>query len=309
MVTHFQETYMGIPLKEKYGKYFAQLTSVSHAAAKINEENIYQEANQKARQFMDPLLSENLLPDSGLNHIENFKAFYDAVAKEGKHGLILMEHYTNLDLPAIVYFLDHGKEDWQQDFAKRVVAIAGMKLNEESPFVRAFAEGFTRVVIYPTRSLSKAEAAAQTAEEKAEEEKKARKINMAAMHAMDDCKKRGQMILVFPSGTRYRPGKPETKKGLREIDSYLRLFDVMILVSINGNCLRINPANPDDMLMDLVEEDKLLLTASPVIDCKKFRKEILDELPADESDPKQKTVDRVMAVLQRQHDEVEKIRL
>ncbi|MFA6855772.1 MAG: 1-acyl-sn-glycerol-3-phosphate acyltransferase [Treponema sp.] len=300
---------MGIPLKEKYGKYFAQLASVSHAAAKINEGNIYQEANQNSRRFMDPLLSENLLPGSGLNNIENFKSFYDAVTKEGRHGLVLMEHYTNLDLPAIVYFMDHGEEDWQKDFGKRIVAIAGMKLNEDNPYVRAFAEGFTRVVIYPTRSLSKAEASAQSEEEKSEEEKKARKINMAAMHAMDDCKKRGQVILVFPSGTRYRPGKPETKKGLREIDSYLRLFDVMILVSVNGNCLRINPDHPEDMLMDLVEEDKLLLTAGPVIECKKFRKDILDALPADVSDPKQKTVDRVMAILQQQHDEVEKTRI
>jgi len=300
---------MGIPLKEKYGKYFAQLASVSHAAAKINEDNIYQEANYEARRFMDPLLSENLAPGSGLNNIDNFRKFYDAIAKEGKHGLILMEHYTNLDLPAIVFFLDHSKEDWQQDFAKRIVAIAGMKLNEENPFVRAFAEGFTRVVIYPTRSLSKAEATAQSETEKADEEKKARKINMAAMHAMDNCKKRGQAILVFPSGTRYRPGKPETKKGLREIDSYLRLFDVMILVSINGNCLRINPDCPEDMIMDLVEKDKLLISASPVINCRDFRKEILDKLPADDPDQKQKTVDRVMELLQQQHDEVEKIRL
>jgi len=300
---------MGIPLKEKYGKFFSQLASVSHAAAKIDDQNIYQEANPESRRFMDPLLSENLLPGSGLNSIENFKAFYDAVAKQGKHGLILMEHYTNLDLPAIVYFLDHSSEEWQKDFAKRIVAIAGMKLNEENPFVRAFAEGFTRVVIYPTRSLSKAEETAQTEEEKAEEEKKARKINMAAMHAMDDCKKRGQMILVFPSGTRYRPGRPETKKGLREIDSYLRLFDVMILVSVNGNCLRINPDCPNDMIMDLVELDKLVLTASPVIDCKEFRSQILKTLPPDDPDPKQKTVDEVMKILQQQHEEVEKTRI
>jgi hypothetical protein len=300
---------MGIPLKEKYGKYFAQLASVSRAAAKISEENIYQEANMDARKFMDPLLAENLLPGSGLNCKEHFKAFYDAITKEGKHGLILMEHYTNLDLPAIVFFLANGTEEWEKDLAKRIVAIAGMKLNEENPFVRAFAEGFTRVVIYPTRSLSKAEETAQSEEEKAEEEKKARKINMAAMHAMDDCKKRGQAILVFPSGTRYRPGNPETKKGLREIDSYLRLFDVMILVSINGNCLRINPDHPENMIMDLVESDKLQITASPVIDCKKFRQEILDALPPDTPDPKQKTVDRVMEILEKQHNDVEKTRL
>ena len=301
---------MGMTLKDKYGRYFSQLTSVSRAAAKISENDIYEEANLDSRRFMDPLLAENLAPGSGLNNIENFKAFYDQVANEGKHGLILMEHYTNLDLPAICFFLDHSGVAWQQDFSKRIVAIAGMKLNEDNPVVRAFAEGFTRVVIYPTRSLSKVEGKADlTEEEKAEEEKKARKINLAAMHAMDDCKKRGQIILVFPSGTRYRPGKPETKKGLREMDSYLRLFDTMLLVSINGNCLRINPDAPENMIMDIVETDKLVLTAHKPIDCKSFRKDILDALPADDPDPKQKTVDRVMEILQQQHDEVEKTRL
>ncbi|NLC93642.1 MAG: 1-acyl-sn-glycerol-3-phosphate acyltransferase, partial [Treponema sp.] len=145
-------------------------------------------------------------------------------------------------------------------------------------------------------------------EEKAEAEKRARKINFAAMRAMDDCKKRGQIILVFPSGTRYRPNKPETKKGLREIDSYLRLFDKMILISNNGNCLRINPENPNDMLMDVVEEDKVLLTASEVIDCKEFRNKVLSALPSDDPDPKQKTIDKIMEILEIQHNEVEKIR-
>ena len=129
------------------------------------------------------------------------------------------------------------------------------------------------------------------------------------MHAMDDCKRRGQIILVFPSGTRYRPGQPETKRGLREIDSYLRLFDIMILVSVNGNCLRINESNPDDMLADIPVKDKVILTASPVIDCKTFRKEVLDSLPPDTAEPKQKTVDKVMQILEEQHEAVEKTRL
>ena len=181
-----------------------------------------------------------------------------------------------------------------------------MKLNEADPIVRAWAEGFTRVVIYPSRSLDSVKG---SEEEKKAEEQKARKINLAAMRAMDSCKKNGEIILVFPSGTRYRPGKPETKRGLREIDSYLRMFDVMLLVSNNGNCLRINPEKPDNMLADVVEEDVIIHTASPVIDCKAFRKEVLDSLPADEADPKQKTIDRVMEILEEQHEKTEKIRL
>ncbi len=296
---------MGYTLKEKYGDVLAEMLKHSHAAAKIDETKVYEEANMETRKYMMKLLDETFSPDSGLGNLENFKTFYNDVVQNGKSGLILMEHFTNLDLPAIIYLLQKVGEPWADDFASRIVAVAGMKLNEASAGVRAFTEGFTRVVIYPTRSLNAVEGKSISEEEKQAEEQKARKINFAAMRAMDACKKRGQIILVFPSGTRYRPGKPETKKGLREIDSYLRLFDEMLLVSINGNCLRINPESPDDMLSDILEPGKVTLTAHSVLECKKFRNEILEKLPADEADPKQKTVDAVMEILEKQHDEVE----
>lgn len=296
---------MGLTLREKYGSVFTEIMKLSKAAAKIDETKVYEEANVETRKYMYKLLDDNFKSDSGLGNIENFKAFYDAVTKEGKSGLILMEHYTNLDLPAILYLLEKEGEPWAKDLASRIVAVAGMKLNEASPAVRAFTEGFTRVVIYPTRSLNALEEKKVSEEELKEEEQRARKINFAAMRAMDGCKKRGQVILVFPSGTRYRPGKPETKRGLREIDSYLRLFDCMILVSINGNALRINPESPDDMLSDICEPDTVTLTASPVINCKQFRNEVLAKVPADDPDPKQKTIDHVMEVLDEIHNEVE----
>lgn len=299
---------MPVTLKDKYVQFFADLQKVSHAAAKIDENCIYQEANLEARKYMNLLLEENALEGSGLGNIEYFKAFYDAVVKEGKTGVVMMEHYSNLDLPFFLYLLEKSNTDWGKDFANRVVAVAGMKLNEASAGVRAFTEGFTRVVIYPTRSLDSLKAKGWTDEQIEEEEKRARKINFAAMRAMDGCKKRGQVILVFPSGTRYRPGQPETKRGLREIDSYLRLFDIMLPVSINGSCLRINPESPEDMLSDLVEKDVVTMTASPIVECKKFRNEILEKVPADDPDPKQKTVDAVMQILEKTHDEVEKTR-
>lgn len=284
----------------KYRKYFEPLLSSSKAPAVIDETNVYQVANPVPRQILFEIIKDNLAEGSRLEGKENFKAFYDAV-QSGKRGLILMEHYTNLDLPEILFFLEEEGSDWAKDLSSKIVAIAGMKLNEEHPLVRAWTEGFTRVVIYPTRSLNAVEGKEISEEEKIAEEQKARKINFAAMRAMDGCKKRGQVILVFPSGTRYRPGKPETKRGLREIDSYLRLFDKMILVSINGNCLRINPDNPDDMLADILEPGKCVFTASPVIDCKEFRNNILDNLPEGVEDPKQKTVDAVMEYLEKQH--------
>ncbi len=286
-----------LPLHVKYAEMFKSLAKVSHAAAKIDGTNVYQKANPESRKFMDQLVKENLLPESFLGGVANFEEFADCV-KAGQKGLILMEHYSNTDLPILCYMLEHSGNEKLAELSRNIVAIAGMKLNEDSPVVRSFAESFTRVVIYPTRSLSKNEKNAQSADEAKEEEMRARKINLAAMHAMDDCKKRGEAILVFPSGTRYRPGHPETKKGLREIDSYLRMFDVAILVSINGLMLQLQDEN---MINDLIGPEKMIVSASPVIECKSFRKEYMASLPEDEEDPKQKMIDHVMELLEKQH--------
>ena len=294
-------------LRIKYKNYFEHLFSNSSAPALIDETNVYQEANPVPRKILFDMIKENQLEGSRLEGKENFKAFYDAV-KAGKRGLILMEHYSNFDLPEILYMLETEGSEWAKDLSSRIIAIAGMKLNEANPLVRAWTEGFSRVVIYPSRSLNSVENSSVSEEEKKAEEAKAKKINFAAMRAMDACKKRGEVILVFPAGTRYRPGRPETKRGLREIDSYLRLFDIMILVSNNGNCLRFNTEDTENMLRDLVCKDEKILCASPVIDCKTFRNDVLSKLPADDPDPKQKTVDKVMEILEAQHDEIEKIR-
>ena len=295
-------------IREAYGEYFKAMLANSVAAAKIDSTNVYQPANLKNKEFIDKLVSDNLDSSSYFKNMDNFVDFFNQV-KSGKSGLLLLEHYSNTDLPEFIYMLEHNSDGKLTEFADKIVAVAGMKLNEANPAVRAFAESFSRVVIYPTRSLDKASEKAQSEEEKKEEEQKARKINMAAMRAMDDCKKRGQVILVFPSGTRYRPGHPETKRGLKEIDSYLRLFDIALFVSINGSVLQMQPGHEEDMLSDLCVRDKVVFTASKVIECKKYRKEFLDSLPADCEDQKQAMIDHVMEVLEKQHEETEKTRV
>ncbi|MDE7391262.1 MAG: 1-acyl-sn-glycerol-3-phosphate acyltransferase [Treponemataceae bacterium] len=296
----------GISIREKYGDILKQLAQVSVAADKINETNVYQKANPQTRKFIDVLVGDHLAEGSRLENKENWRAFFDAV-KAGKSGLILMEHYSNADLPALCWLLEHDLGEEGKELSRKIVAIAGMKLNEADPGVKAFAESFSRVVIYPTRSLIKTEEKAQTEEEKLNEEKKARTINLAAMRAMDKCKRDGEVILVFPSGTRYRPGHPETKRGLREIDSYLRMFDVMVLVTINGQILSIDPDNPDDMLADKLDRAVQIFAASPVLACKQYRKDYLASLPADHPDPKQAMIDHVMEQFDVQHAEIAKL--
>ena len=290
-------------LKEKYGYMFAELAKVGKAASVIDETNVYQEANQFTRPFLNKMLDESLLPGSKIEGLENFKDFL-AQIKSGKRGLILMEHYSNMDLPAILYLLDRDGGEEGKELSEKIVAIAGMKLNEENPMVRYWAEAFTRVVIYPSRSLANL-----SEEEREVEEAKSRKINMASMRYVDACRRRGQVIMVFPSGTRYRPGVPDTKRGVREIDSYLRLTDVFLPVSINGNCLRISEDDPKNMLHDRVCKDKVIIAAGPVIECKPFRNEILSTLGEDyDGDKKQVVVDKIMEILEKQHNYYESLR-
>jgi glycerol-3-phosphate O-acyltransferase len=295
------DTKDGLSLRERYGHLFGQLAGLSHSPARINELNVYQEGNPAIRKMMDAMLEENLLPGSRIEGREHFAEFLEQV-KAGKRGLVLSEHYSNMDLPSIFYLLEHDEGNFGKELTQRFVAISGLKLNEEDQFVRAYSEAFTRIVIYPSRSLAKVT--------DPEEINRGKKINMAAMRAMNTARLNKQIVVVFPSGTRYRPGKPETKQGVREIDSYLRIFDIMILVTINGSCLRLSPDNTEDMLADLVFNDKVIVTGSPVIECGPFRKAIIDSIdPASGVDPKQVTVNRVMELLEEQHAKYEAIKM
>jgi glycerol-3-phosphate O-acyltransferase len=300
---------IGIPLKEKYGHLAVALAKSASASDKIDASNVYQEANPKARAILNTMVEENLLPGSRLEAKAHFNEFFNRV-KAGEHGLILMEHYSSIDMPILCYLLDKDLADNEPHISGRIVTIANLKLNEENPLVKAWAEGFSRIVIYPSRKMASVAVSAADQAIVDEEIARGRKINMAAMRAMDQCRKQGRVVLVHPSGTRYRPGKPETRRGLREIDSYLRMFDIMLLVSINGACLHITPDDPDNMLADLVIPEVVLVTASPVIDCNQYRKEVIaahQDNP--EADLKQASADRIMLDLEAQHEKVEPLRL
>ena len=183
-----------------------------------------------------------------------------------------------------------------EELAHRSIAMAGMKLTEEDPLIAALTEGYERIVIYPSRTLAGITDPVQLEEEK----KRSRSINIASMRTLEEVRKEGKAVIVYPAGTRYRPGKPETKRGVREIDSYIRTSDVMMLVSINGNCLRISD-DPSNMLGDIVCQDKVVIEVSPVIDCNEFR-ERAKQRCREGDDKKQAVVDLVMEELEIMHN-------
>ncbi len=286
-------------IAEVYRTHLAAMIQNTSQNQEVTEKNVFQPGNLINRKYVDKVIEDHLLPGS---RILNIEALYELHrrSKEGKSCLILMEHYSNFDLPVFIYLLSRSGPEGQAT-ADSIVAMAGLKLNVESKAVLAFSEAYSRIVIYPSRYLEKIS--------DPEEQKKARKqssiINRAALHHMVRCKHSGHIILVFPSGTRYRPGNPDTKRGLKEIDSYLKVFDYMVLIGIAGNILRIHPSG--EMEEDQLFKDTVVYKVSPILECEAFRNGARSKAPAD-ADLKQFVADEVMQELEKIHAEVEKIR-
>ncbi|MCL2374192.1 MAG: 1-acyl-sn-glycerol-3-phosphate acyltransferase [Treponema sp.] len=282
-------------LNTMFRDYAEQAAMLSKSSTFITDENVYQEGSDEILPFLDKMAQALLLPGSGVDGLENLEELF-AKAESGKSCLLLVEHYSNMDLTLFSYLVRKAGGRGN-DIAKAVIAIAGMKLNEDNPVVAAFASAYTRLVIYPSRSLQGLDPEKEKAEIL-----RSNAINRAAMKALIDLKNKGRIILIFPSGTRYRPGDPSTKRGVREIDSYIKLFDYACFVAINGEVLHVGQG---DMMDDAVSKDIVRLSVGPVISCSEFRS---NARSAETDDKKRAVADAIMAELERMHIEGEENR-
>lgn len=288
-----------LTVKERFADYLPAFLEKSTQSDHVSHESVFQQANRHTRELVTRIVSSLMQPGSRLLGFENIKALYER-SQAGESCLIVMEHYSNFDLPCLWHLLlQEGNEGSR--IADSIVAMAGAKLNEESKLVKAFTESFTRIVIYPSRALK----AIEDPEKYAEERKRSNAINMAALREMVRRKNSGHMILVFPAGTRYRPDKPDSARGLPEIDSYMKQFDWICPIGIGGNLLLVNPSG--DMSSDFPQEDVMIYKAGELIDSREFRTEQRKQCP-EGTDPKQFVVDRLMARLAELHEEVDRVR-
>ncbi len=283
----------------KFAPLIRQMIANSTGATYVTEENVYQEGKPANKPLVREIVRELILPGSriiGRSHLVELHR----LAHRKKPCLILMEHYSNFDIPCFFELLESGGEE-TREVADAVVSVAGVKLNEESPLVLAFTEVFTRVVLYPSRGIE----AIEDPRQRREAEKRRARINIAALKMLTSLRKEGKLILVFPSGTRYRPWDPSTTRGLKEMDTYLKFYSYMVLVAVNGNTLL--PNQHGSMGEDFPVKDVMIYTVSPVLRCSEFRRHALKEREHEE-DKKQHVVDAVMEALRAMHERTEKAR-
>ena len=283
-------------LNTAFRDYAMQSMRLTKSPTVVTEENVYQEGSADILFYLDKMVEALVLPGSGIDGLENLEELLSK-AESGKSCLLLLEHYSNLDLSLFSYLVRKAGGRGE-DISRAVVAIAGMKLSEESAAVSALASAYTRIVIYPSRSLQSLDSDKDRAEII-----RSNAINRAAMKALMNLKNNGRLILLFPSGTRYRAWDPSSKKGVREIDSYIKSFDYMCLVAVNGEVLHVVQG---DMMDDTVSKDVVRLSAGPVFSCTEFRDRVRAEADANASDnsaedKKQAVADAIMTELEKMH--------
>jgi glycerol-3-phosphate O-acyltransferase len=289
------------PISQRYREHVMKMMAHSRAQLEVGEHNVLQEGNADILPFIDRIVEDHLLPGSAVLHPERIEELHAASAR-GEPCLLLLEHYSNFDLPVLHYLLRRSGPKGAE-IAASIIAIAGIKLNETNPVVAAFSEAYSRLVIYPSRSVDSLKESRKDPKEIVAELMRSMAVNRMSMKVLGEIKKQGKLILVFPSGTRFRPWDPEgSSKGVREIDSYVKGFSKLCFVSINGNILRLNSGS--EMTDDLLCKDRVTYDVSEVVDCGEFRAKVKHEHHLHE-DKKQAVADEIMARLKAQHASVD----
>lgn len=276
-------------------KLMMQRSTTMHQDLEITPDNVFQEANTVNRETMNALVGTLMLPGSRIEggaHLKELAALSDA----GKRCLIFSAHLSNMDVPSLCWLMTQAGPDFEAIF-NRIMFMAGRKLNEESPEVKMFSEIYTRIVITPKSSTDNL----PEGEEKERILREAQAINLAAHRVLKEKTAEGRILLVYPTGTRYRPWSPETGRGLREAEGYLRVFDHFCVGATLGNLMP--PMQDTRMHIEYPREDRVVMRFSPVISTREFRERCRQEADAlaavgtPVDDFKQFTIDRVLEMI------------
>lgn len=263
----------------------------------ISPKNVYHQGVPENVELIGKHLDQLLLPGSNLINKNAIKQLVE-YSKKGESCLLLIEHYSNFDYPLLVRMVQNDPE-LGPDVANMLLPIMGMKLSSTSDYTAGFSLSYDTITIYPSRSIDQIK---DEAERQRVRKEISTPINHAAIKELTYRKHQGRIIIVFPAGTRYRPWDPSSRKGVREINSYLKTFDHICFVALNGNCLK--PSRNENMEQDEICRDVITMTFSEIERGRTYRKKALESMP-ENGDPRQYVVDKVMDKLMGMHIEAE----
>ena len=230
----------------------------------ITPENVYQPGREEGRAELEAFMEHVLAPGSaveGAQHLDHCLAELEA----GRSVLFLPEHRGNLDVPSFAVLLRRSYPR-AAEIARRLIYIAGRKLNESSDLIKMFSEKYSRLVIVPRRDFPPDNPQASEAERQAREEfiQYAARINRAAFRELVRLKKAGHIFVLFPLGGRWKPDQDNIP--VAETTSYIRSFDAAFLVSMEGNTLPVRERMEEERPI----QERVLFRVGPPLESKAF---------------------------------------
>ena len=238
--------------------------STAHAA-NIAPESIVRWADQQNVAHFSAICRRLLLPGSGIEGSTNLHQLVK-LASGGSPCVLCLNHRSNLDVPTLLTLLEDRADS---DLFRRIVWLAGRKLEEDSGLASLLIQCFNRVIVTPPSWF-----ASQRTDD---ELHKARMINFAADRAVAKLRHEGWIIGLFPSATRIRPGVESTQHAIEQTDSYLRMFRYLLLCNIDGCTLPVSSEH--DFLHETPRLDRMIYTFGPVLSIKKWRGEAASRFP------------------------------
>ncbi|MHB0897426.1 MAG: 1-acyl-sn-glycerol-3-phosphate acyltransferase, partial [Spirochaetales bacterium] len=91
-------------IRDRYMPLIARMMANSSKQKQISDKEVYQEGSGELLPFIDQILKEHLLQGSGIDGFSNLEELMGR-ARSGESSLLLLEHYSNFDLPAFHYLL------------------------------------------------------------------------------------------------------------------------------------------------------------------------------------------------------------
>lgn len=222
------------------------------------------------------------LPGSGLTGIDHLRELAER-ARAGEPGMVLASHGSNFDVPNLDTL---AARVGGQDVFDQLVFLAGRKLGEESPVTQMLSEVYPRLVVTPPAWF---EQPGLTKEQLA----RGRRMNLTALRESRRVLRDGRLLFLFPTGTRERPGRPETRVALSQTANYLRMVKNVCLLGFRGNTLP--PHESGVMVREEVQQAALQIRISPVTTVDELTRATFGEVRTPRKDEeRQQLADEVM---------------